>query len=114
MNAYHWISLGLFASFAMLECVSKGRDFPPVRRWRIKGLAFGLLYFAVATFAPLMWDAALGAHQIVDASTLPFWAQVTIGFLVLQLGVYAGKVDPDFGVDLYLRHSGHRNCGDRQ
>ena len=88
MSTYHWISLGLFASFAMLECISKGRDFPPVRRWRIKGLAFGLLYFAVATFAPLMWDAALGAHQIVDASTLPFWAQVTIGFLVLQLGVY--------------------------
>ena len=88
MNEFHYVSLGLFAAFAILELVSKGRTFPAVRRWRIKGVAFAVLYFAIATSAPLIWDEALGAHQLVDASTLPVWAQVTIGFLVLQFGVY--------------------------
>ena len=88
MNTFHWISLGLFAGFALLELAARGRAFPPVPRWRIKGAAFALLYFAIATFAPLMWDEALGAYQLVDASTLPFWAQVALGFLVLQFGVY--------------------------
>ncbi|WP_100259567.1 sterol desaturase family protein [Qipengyuania seohaensis] len=88
MNEFHFISLGLFAAFAVLERASKGRTFPTVKRWRIKGAAFAVLYFAIATFAPLMWDEALGAHQLVDASTLHFGAQVAIGFLVLQFGVY--------------------------
>ena len=88
MNTYHYISLGLFAGFAVLELLSKGRVFPAVKQWRLKGIGFGLLYFAVATFAPLMWDEALGAYQLFDASSLPFWAQIAIGFLVLQFGVY--------------------------
>lgn len=88
MNTYHYISLSLFAVFAVLEFLSKGRQFPAVKRWRIKGAAFAVLYFAVASFAPLMWDEALGAYQLVDASSLPFWAQFGVGFLVLQFGVY--------------------------
>jgi len=88
MTAYHWISLGLFTAFALLEGLSRGRAFPRVRRWRMKGIGFALLYFAVATFAPLMWDEALGRYQLLDASHLPFAAQIAVGFLVLQFGVY--------------------------
>ena len=88
MTEYHYISLGLFVGFAVLELLSTGRAFPKVKRWRMKGIAFALLYFAIATFAPLMWDEVLGAHQLVDASMLPFWTQIAIGFLVLQFGVY--------------------------
>lgn len=88
MTLYHWISLALFVSFALLELISNGRVFPAVARWRLKGIGFALLYFAVATFAPLMWDEALGQYQLVDASGLPFAAQIALGFLVLQFGVY--------------------------
>lgn len=88
MNAYHTISLGLFATFAILELLRSARHFPSVARWKLKGAAFAFLYFAVATFAPLMWDELLGRHQLLDASFLPFVAQVALGFLVLQFGVY--------------------------
>ena len=88
MTPYHWISLGLFAGFALLELMARGRAFPEVRRWRMKGIGFALLYFAVATFAPLLWDEALGRYQLLDASALPFAAQIALGFLVLQFGVY--------------------------
>jgi sterol desaturase/sphingolipid hydroxylase (fatty acid hydroxylase superfamily) len=86
---YHYIALGLFAGFALLDLAIRARAFPQVPGWKLKGAAFTLLYFAVATFAPLMWDGLLGQYQLVDGSALPFWAQVVAGFLVLQFLVYA-------------------------
>ena len=86
---YHLIALGLFAGFAALDLLGRARAFPDVPRWKLKGIAFTLLYFAVATFAPLMWDGLLGQYQLVDGSAWPFWAQVGVGFLVLEGLVYA-------------------------
>lgn len=85
---YHWIALGLFAAFAGLELAARSGRWPGVAGWRLKGAAFTLLYFAVATFAPLAWDAWLGRYQLVDGSRLPFWAQIVAGFLVLEAGIY--------------------------
>ena len=89
IGLYHYIAIGLFAGFAALDLVARARRFPDVNYWRLKGTAFMLLYFAVSTYAPLMWDGWLGQHQLVDGSRLPFWAQVLGGFLLLELGVYA-------------------------
>jgi sterol desaturase/sphingolipid hydroxylase (fatty acid hydroxylase superfamily) len=89
IGLYHYIALGLFAGFAVLDLVAAARAFPAIPRWRLKGAAFTLLYFSVATFAPLLWDGLLGRHQLVDASTLPLWAQMLGGFLLLELGIYA-------------------------
>jgi sterol desaturase/sphingolipid hydroxylase (fatty acid hydroxylase superfamily) len=86
---YHLIALGLFAGFAALDLLARARAFPNVPTWKIKGIAFAMLYFAVTTFAPLMWDGLLGPYQLVDGSGLPFWAQVVVGFLVLEALVYA-------------------------
>ncbi|MGB3807064.1 MAG: sterol desaturase family protein [Erythrobacter sp.] len=88
MTAYHWISIGLFAAFALLEAIAAARPFPHVPRWRLKGLAFTLLYFAIATFAPLAWDSFLGRYQLLDATDLPLVVQVGVGFIALQLGIY--------------------------
>ena len=89
IGLYHYIALGLFAGFALLELVIRGRDFPPVTNWRLKGAAFMLLYFARATYAPLFWDGWLGQHRLFAADTLPLWAQIAGGFLALELGIYA-------------------------
>ena len=88
-GTYHLIALGLFVAFAAVDLVARARVFPDVPFWKLKGIAFALLYFAVATFAPLMWDGLLGRYQLVDGSSLPFWAQVLLGFLAVQLLVYA-------------------------
>ena len=89
LGLYHIIALGLFGAFAALDLVARARIFPEVGGWRLKGIAFMLLYFAAATFAPLMWDGFLGQYQLVDGSRLPLWAQILCGFLLLELGVYA-------------------------
>jgi sterol desaturase/sphingolipid hydroxylase (fatty acid hydroxylase superfamily) len=89
IGLYHYIALGLFAAFAAIDLAARARAFPEVANWRLKGIAFMMLYFAAVTYAPLMWDAWLGEHRLFAADTLPLWAQVIGGFLVLQLGVYA-------------------------
>ena len=89
IGLYHYVALGLFAGFVLLELVSKGRLFPKVDRWQLKGVGFTLLYLAVGTYAPLMWDGWLGEHQLLNAGEVPLWAQIVGGFMLLELGVYA-------------------------
>ena len=89
IGLYHYIALGMFGGFALLELVLRGRNFPRVTRWRLKGTAFMLLYFSLATVAPLFWDGWLGEHRLFAADTLPFWAQLLGGFLALEFGIYA-------------------------
>ena len=88
-SLYHYIAFGLFAAFAAIDLVARARAFPEVTHWRLKGTAFLLLYLAVATYAPLMWDGWLGQYRLFAADTLPLWAQMTGGFLLIELGVYA-------------------------
>jgi len=89
IGLYHYVALGMFASFALLELVSRGRNFPEVARWRLKGAGFMLLYFALATYAPLFWDGWLGEHRLLAGDQLPLWAQLVLGFLALEFGIYA-------------------------
>ncbi|MCF2515407.1 sterol desaturase family protein [Sphingomonas sp. G124] len=88
IGTYHYIALALFSGFVLLELVSSGRLFPKISGWRVKGIAFTLLYFAVGTYAPLMWDGWLGEHRILAGDRLPLWVQAVGGFLLLELGVY--------------------------
>jgi sterol desaturase/sphingolipid hydroxylase (fatty acid hydroxylase superfamily) len=89
LGLYHWIALGLFSGFVAIDLFARARRFPEISLWRLKGVAFTLLYFAAATFAPLMWDGMLGRYQLLDGTALPLWAQICGGFLALELGVYA-------------------------
>ncbi len=89
IGLYHYIAAGLFAGFALLELLLVGRKFPAITHWRLQGTAFTLLYFALATYAPLFWDGWLGEHRLFAADTLPLWVQIVGGFLVLELGIYA-------------------------
>jgi sterol desaturase/sphingolipid hydroxylase (fatty acid hydroxylase superfamily) len=89
IGLYHYAAIGLFAGFAVLELVLRGRNFPAVTHWRLKGVAFLLLYLAISTYAPLFWDGWLGEHRLFAADTLTLWAQIAGGFLALELGVYA-------------------------
>jgi sterol desaturase/sphingolipid hydroxylase (fatty acid hydroxylase superfamily) len=89
IGLYHYIAVGLFAGFALLELVIRGRTFPRVAYWRLRGVGFLLLYLALATYSPLFWDGWLGEHRLFAADTLPLWVQIVGGFFALELGIYA-------------------------
>lgn len=88
LGLYHYIAFGLFAAFIATDLLVRARAFPDVALWPLKGLAFTALYFAVATFAPLLWDGWLGEHRLVDATILPLWVQIAGGFVAIELGIY--------------------------
>jgi sterol desaturase/sphingolipid hydroxylase (fatty acid hydroxylase superfamily) len=89
IGLYHYVAVGLFAGFALLEMIARGgRRFPEVTNWRLKGAAAMLLYLAVTTYAPLFWDGWLGEHRLLAGDQLPLWAQIAGGFLALEFGVY--------------------------
>ena len=86
---YHVIAVAMFAAFCSIDVAAASRSFPRISLWRLKGVFFLLTYLALATFAPLLWDGALGANTLFDASILPLWAQIIGGFALLELGIYA-------------------------
>lgn len=89
LGTYHFIAFALFGAFCALDFVAAARRFPDVTLWRLRGAAATLLYFAIATFAPLMWDAWLGEHRLFDAAGLPLVAQILVGIVAFELGIYA-------------------------
>ena len=113
LGLYHFIVLGMFGAFAVVELFARGRTFPDVRLWRLRGVLFFLLYFTIATYSPLLWDEWLGGHRLVDATGLPFWAQVGIGFVLIQFAVYVWhrtmhNVDPLWRWLHQMHHSAER------
>jgi sterol desaturase/sphingolipid hydroxylase (fatty acid hydroxylase superfamily) len=88
MTLYHYIAFGLFAAFAATDFFLRARHFPGIRLWRTMGIVSALLYFAIGTCAPFLWDAWLGQYQLIDATGLPLIAQILAGFLLLEFGIY--------------------------
>ncbi len=113
MNIYHYIVIGLFALFAVADHFGRRHAFPDVRYWRVMGLASFVLYYAIGTFAPFLWDEWLGAHQLFDLSGLHFALQVLIGFLVIEFGIYfwhrtMHSWDPLWRVTHQMHHAAER------
>jgi sterol desaturase/sphingolipid hydroxylase (fatty acid hydroxylase superfamily) len=113
MTIYHYIAIGLFLTFALADHFGRRNDFPDIRFWRVMGLISFVLYFAIATYAPFLWDEWFGAHQLVDGSKLPFWAQIVVGFLVLEFGIYfwhrtMHAFDPLWRVTHQMHHAAER------
>ena len=87
-----WIMLTsialLYMLFVVLDTVAPGREQTTVNLWRTRGVIGMILYYAIAFTTPMLWDAALAQHTLFDASVLPMWAQIMLGFLALQFTVY--------------------------
>ena len=80
-----FIVLGLLA---VGELLAPGREFPKLRRWRIKGVAYFVAYLVVATLVPGVVDDAFGRYQLFDLSGLGLGAGTLVGVLALELVSY--------------------------
>lgn len=89
LGFYDWLFIGLFVGFVILDQLFTARRFSSVGGWRFKGILSLVIYYLVAGYSPILWDNRLGAYTLFDASSLPLHISIPVGFLVLQLGIYA-------------------------
>lgn len=77
--------------FGMLaaEAIWPARTYPRVKAWRLVGVGFLLLGFAIGTAVPLLLPVEwLAAHRLVDGSRLGVAGGAIVGFVVFELVIY--------------------------
>jgi sterol desaturase/sphingolipid hydroxylase (fatty acid hydroxylase superfamily) len=80
--------LGALLVLVVLDFLAPARTFVEVRFWRLRGIAAFVMFMAVSTAAPMMWDGLLGEHRILDASGLGPWIGGVAGLVALQFFQY--------------------------
>jgi sterol desaturase/sphingolipid hydroxylase (fatty acid hydroxylase superfamily) len=88
MGTYHYIALAMFAVLALADHFGQGHRLDRVRFWPLLSIISTLSYFAIITYAPLIWDSWLGQYRLFQAEALPIWAQIVVAFFIYELGVY--------------------------
>lgn len=81
--------LALYGGLIVLDFVAPARRYPKMRFWRAKGIAYLGVYVVLAIAGPMLWDALLAEHRLVDATALGTWGGAAVGLLALQLVQYA-------------------------
>lgn len=81
--------IALYITFVALDFFAPSREQPRIGFWRLRGLIGFFAYYGTAFYAPVMWDGLLAEHTVFNAAALPLWAQIGIGFLVLEFFVFA-------------------------
>ncbi|XHS76888.1 sterol desaturase family protein [Burkholderiaceae bacterium UC74_6] len=80
----------LYAAMLAIELLGTGRSFPRRSGWQWLGIGFLLLSMAIGNalplFLPLEWMAA---HRWLDGAVLGVAGGAVVGFVVLELAVYA-------------------------
>jgi sterol desaturase/sphingolipid hydroxylase (fatty acid hydroxylase superfamily) len=87
-----WVLISIptvFFSFIAYDSFRPARGYVRVNGWVLKGVASFVVYVALSTALPFLWDEWLGAHRLIDATALGTWAGAAVGFLTLEVFVYA-------------------------
>ena len=95
--------VAMFAVFAVFDFLLPARAQPQKKLWRTRGVIAFALYYAIAFSAPLAWDGLLAENTLFDASAMPVWGQIAIGYVLLNLGMYIWHRSLH-GSDLLWRH----------
>ena len=77
--------LGALVALMVADVVRPARIFPTLRRWRLKGIAFAILFLVVSGTLPLVWDGWLGEHRVFDLTGLGLLPGAFVGLLGYEL-----------------------------
>ncbi|MGB5811901.1 MAG: sterol desaturase family protein [Polyangiales bacterium] len=78
-----------FFGFLAYDTLRPARGYVRTRAWVARGVASFVVYVAISSAFPFLWDEWLGAHRLVDATSLGTWGGAAAGILSLNLFMYA-------------------------
>ncbi|WP_234110810.1 MULTISPECIES: sterol desaturase family protein [Chryseobacterium] len=82
------VVISIFLILMIAEELAPGRQLPPVKFWRIKGIIAFIAYFFLSTYLPLIWGETLDKYRIFDLTLLGDYWGALIALLIYELGVY--------------------------
>ncbi|HVM84400.1 MAG TPA: sterol desaturase family protein [Candidatus Binatia bacterium] len=79
-----------FLVMLALEALFPARHFPPIRFWRLQGIAFLLVAGVLASTVPLLLNPDwLARHRLMDLTGLGVVGGTVVGYLAVSLVAYA-------------------------
>ena len=107
------IVYAIFGGLMLWESLFPARKLPKMKFWRLRGIAFFIVYVFLTTYVPLIWDDFFASYQLMDLSSLNLFIQVMLGvflFELVQYGWHIGmhKSDFLFRVSHQMHHSVER------
>ena len=82
------IVLAIYGGLMIWEALFPGRQLPPIKNWKIRGLASFFFFFYLSTYLPMFWDTFFSQYQIFDVAFLGTYVGALIAVMVYELGVY--------------------------
>lgn len=87
-----WVTVSIisfFLAFVAYDTLRPARGYARVRGWVLRGLASFVLYAVLSAVLPFVWDEWLGTHRLIDATGLGTWGGAAVGFLSVEVFMYA-------------------------
>ena len=85
------VSLGIIGMYLLLmlwEALFPGRVLPPIKFWKLRGIAVFFFYFYLSSYLPMLWAQWLPSAQLIDLSGLGSLGGALFGVLLYEFGVY--------------------------
>jgi sterol desaturase/sphingolipid hydroxylase (fatty acid hydroxylase superfamily) len=79
---------GSLVALVALDLLRPARALVRVRGWRLRGALGFLAYLVVATLSPMLWDAWLGEHRLIDATAVPLLPATALAVLTVTFVSY--------------------------
>ncbi len=83
------IILYMYIGLWLWENISPAKQLPKLKNWKIRGIAFFLFNFILASVLPLLVDKHLLQFQLVDISNQNIWLSAFFGVFIYQGILYA-------------------------
>jgi sterol desaturase/sphingolipid hydroxylase (fatty acid hydroxylase superfamily) len=80
--------LAIYAALMAWEYLFPARKLPVVAYWQLRGLTAFVVYFLLASYLPLLWDATLAQYSLLSLGSQPVWLQAVAAVLMYEFILY--------------------------
>ena len=113
MDPISIVVYAIFGGLLLWETFFPARQLPKIKFWKLRGIAFFMVYMLFTTYIPLVWDDFFASYQLLNFSTLSMPIQVLLGVFLFELVQYGWhismhKSDFLFRVSHQIHHSAER------